>query len=682
LDMNEKKASSPGRFWHDVFVTLLWTAGKAGCWGGDQSPIYTALFKMLHAREPASMENVVLQTPYAYACYRGTVDQFECSDALIVNDFDATVKELSNRGFVGLALLIDEADCLGKNVPLLQMFRNIFQTVSSCSLLLAGTDAVFPVLSDVFSPIPRQFHKVDVRPFAHWSDTMQLVRKPLHDNQALELAPKSATIEELHDLCGGDPAEIQLYCHHMYKTIEDGFASTMALSPTVFREVLREYRAISSADVESVLNAIERLPDKLLFESKWLARRNLSVDENVRVEVLSRELANSSELVPEEHAAITSEISTGYTTLFQSGISEIENYIRLAGAPLTSGFWKSFVEVEKGKRWTWDDRSCGENLRAAVATAIGRACDATTQLELVFNGATLKSLDLLRRGEPVEEADESIMEMIVTAIVAKTVKATVAFDVVFHIESPAGRQSFRVRYLEDEKKAISPEFFNDWLKKHASLLTRNEISLKITEINRWTLPTSREVHRLGRILDFPIPDVLGSSEIEVAVEAFKKGKVQETRDAFAQMLADREDEQMRNNLAFCQILLGEFEEGRKNAERATKSDEYEPLYELNLGVAQVLCGNESEGSISLDHALKAFDDPNKKFDPAVALYVLLLDKTKIGVTFETDLPIDAAILINLAVLGKVEKSSLINRLAQLYPEKHSLWLSLIDARIG
>ncbi len=109
---------------------------------------------MLHAREAALMENVVLQTPFAFACHRGTIDQFECSDALIVNDFEAMLKELSVRGFVGLALLIDEADCLGKNVPLLQMFRNIFQIVPSCSLLLAGTEAVFPVLSDVFSPIP------------------------------------------------------------------------------------------------------------------------------------------------------------------------------------------------------------------------------------------------------------------------------------------------------------------------------------------------------------------------------------------------------------------------------------------------------------------------------------------------------------------------------------------------
>src|SRR5207247_5237976 len=95
------------------------------------------------------------------------------------NDFNTCLTELQSRGFTGIVLLIDEADCLGKNVPLLQMFRNIFQIVEHCSLLLAGTEAVFPALSEVFSPIPRQFHRVDVKPFARWSDTLELVLHPI-----------------------------------------------------------------------------------------------------------------------------------------------------------------------------------------------------------------------------------------------------------------------------------------------------------------------------------------------------------------------------------------------------------------------------------------------------------------------------------------------------------------------
>jgi len=124
----------------------------------------------------------------------------------------------------------------------------------------------------------------------------------------------------------------------------------MSLSPQVFREVLREYRSNTPANVDAVLNAIERLPDKLLFKSNWLSRRNLSLEENIRVSVLCRELKHDKALSAEERAKVVAELTEGYRMLFEAGITEINNYIRLAGAPLTAGFWKSFVEVERGKR--------------------------------------------------------------------------------------------------------------------------------------------------------------------------------------------------------------------------------------------------------------------------------------------------------------------------------------------
>ncbi len=34
LDMNELKANSPGRFWHDLYQSLALSMVKEGCWGG------------------------------------------------------------------------------------------------------------------------------------------------------------------------------------------------------------------------------------------------------------------------------------------------------------------------------------------------------------------------------------------------------------------------------------------------------------------------------------------------------------------------------------------------------------------------------------------------------------------------------------------------------------------------
>ena len=327
LDMNELKAKSPGRFWHDLYQTLALSMAKAGCWGGVQGTIYAELLRMIYARQPGSLEKAVMQIPYVFSCHQGSIDSFECPDALVVNDFEACLTELQSKGFTGIALLIDEADCLGKNVPLLQMFRNIFQVVEHCSLLLAGTEAVFPALSEVFSPIPRQFHRIDIKPFARWSDTMELVLHPIPKDMFDAVAPKPDVVRELHELCGGAPDEVQLYCHHMYRSVEDGSSARMALSPQVFREVLREYRSNTPANVDAVLNAIERLPDKLLYESRWLSRRTLTLEENIRVTLLRRDLKLNKSLSVAERSEVAKELTEGYRKLFEAGIIEINNCI-------------------------------------------------------------------------------------------------------------------------------------------------------------------------------------------------------------------------------------------------------------------------------------------------------------------------------------------------------------------
>jgi energy-coupling factor transporter ATP-binding protein EcfA2 len=355
LDMNELKAKSQGRFWHDLYQALALSMVKVGCWGGEHGPIYAELLRMMHSRQPGALDKAVLQMPFVFSCNNGPIDDFDCPDALIINDFGACLTELRAKGFSGLAFLIDEADCLGKNVPLLQMFRNIFQVVDHCSLLLAGTEAVFPALSEVFSPIPRQFHRIDVRPFARWSDTMDLVVKPIPKDIAESILPERVVIQELHQLCGGAPDEIQLYCHHMYRAVEDGSSAHLSLSPQVFREVLKEYRSSTPANFDVVLNAIERLPDKLLFKSVWLSRRTLAAEENICVSVLKREIRSGELLTPEKKEEAATVIHAGYRELFDAGSCDSS---RLS-APTTHLIWTSRY---------WSARSADVNIRVQLTT--------------------------------------------------------------------------------------------------------------------------------------------------------------------------------------------------------------------------------------------------------------------------------------------------------------------------
>ena len=46
------------------------------------------------------------------------------------------------------------------------------------------------------------------------------------------------------------------------------------------------------------------------------------------------------------------------------------------------------------------------------------------------------------------------------------------------------------------------------------------------------------------------------------------------------MLKDKEDRTIANNLGFCKLLLGKYEEGSKYTERALLN-KYDPLFEMN-----------------------------------------------------------------------------------------------------
>jgi hypothetical protein len=531
---------------------------------------------MIHSRQPGDLEKAVMQLPYVFSCHQGGIDSFDCPDTLVIEDFKSCIVELKSKGLAGIAILIDEADCLGKNVPLLQMFRNIFQVVEHCSLLLAGTEAVFPILSEVFSPIPRQFHRIDVRPFAGWPETMDLVLRPIPKEFHDTLAPSGRVVRELHELCSGAPDEVQLYCHHMYRSVEDGSAKRMALSPHVFREVLHEYRSNSSANVDSVLAAIERLPDKLLFESEWLSRRNLTLEDNIGICVLAEELGRDTALSDEEKSKIITELSDGYKLLFDAGIIEINNCIQLAGRPLSAGFWKSFVEVERGKR------------------------------------------------------------------------------------------ILRCRYLQKPDQELHEAEFQKWIESRRELLAGNEIVVTMQAFNKWALPSPEELHRLGRISGYKVPDVFGPLPVQRAVGKFAEGDVNGCIKIFEEMIADKEDATARNNLAFCQILRGDASGGLANLAIALKGD-YLPLFELNKGVAEFLLGDASAARCSLQNALQKLRELDDEHNQAS--YVLLLEPNGKGALSVENLPIDVAILANLWRIGALTEDEFRAELKKLYSDK-------------
>jgi hypothetical protein len=292
--------------------------------------------------------------------------------------------------------------------------------------------------------------------------------------------------------------------------------------------------------------------------------------------------------------------------------------------------------------------------------------------------SAVQGLLALRAGAAVTDISDSLSEMVFSALVAREAKATHAVDVAFQMDSRAGRQTIHVRFVEKPGIEMRQEQIAEWVGAHKELFAGNEISLAMRAFARWILPNPEELHRLGHISDFPIPDAFGPNAIEQSIAMFGTGDIQGAADGFVRILSDKESDAIRNNLGFCQILLGRTREALVNVKKAMVHF-YEPLYELNKGVGEFLEGDRDAAKQSLKNALQQIQSPDGHFDPWGVSYVLMLEPTDKKVWYCEGLAVDAAILINLWRMGDLARAELETTLTKLYPEKAQAWLATFPA---
>ena len=91
------------------------------------------------------------------------------------------------------------------------MLRNVVQRVAgTCFSLRALTrcSTSFPMCS----LRSLSFHRLDVSRFSEWTETLELVRKPVSEER--DVWPSIAIVVQLHEVYQGDPTELQIYCHY------------------------------------------------------------------------------------------------------------------------------------------------------------------------------------------------------------------------------------------------------------------------------------------------------------------------------------------------------------------------------------------------------------------------------------------------------------------------------------
>jgi len=199
---------------------------ETGGFGGIHSATYYAYLGLANTYElPTGEVNNALfpfQFPiqYALAVKSGHIDNPLNEPALI-----ADLQVLRHAAKRPILITIDEAAVLAKSDLLLQKLRNILLTANGYMVILAGTPDLLKAFDLVFSPLNRMFKPIVLGPFKTAVETELLIKRPLEkiglNADELFEWTLAQEVDEIHELTGGRPYEIQLLCHVLFRRVHE-----------------------------------------------------------------------------------------------------------------------------------------------------------------------------------------------------------------------------------------------------------------------------------------------------------------------------------------------------------------------------------------------------------------------------------------------------------------------------
>jgi hypothetical protein len=264
VDLDEGVTHSHLNLFFKLFDAVLTAACELGAFGGLGEKTYEQYLEIVNTAVIPTDKTFcpfIFPLQYALAMSHSTLNA-ELSDQNYKRDLAIIRAELHRP----VAILFDECNVLAESRIHLEKLRNIFMNLSGFMLVLTGTPDLFPIINEVFSPIVRQFKKISLGAFQDREETRSCITRPLifgEIKQSLHklFGPRPEGIfDEIHDLSGGRPYEVQLICHMLYRRLEQQRAKTMELSLGSLEDVRRELETSEDISSRPILKKVRQLP--------------------------------------------------------------------------------------------------------------------------------------------------------------------------------------------------------------------------------------------------------------------------------------------------------------------------------------------------------------------------------------------------------------------------------------
>jgi len=254
IPLNIETVENDVLFFKELFDGMLTKGAEKGLYEGFKGKIYRAFRKVVDTLD------LKPEIPFLFGTvYVGLKKQQSIAGIpqhVLLHDLKEIFIEAKKRDIATIVLLFDECDLLAQNETVLQKIRNAFMETEGYILVFSGTEKMFPLMNEVFSPIPRFFKRINVENFKDIKETEECLLKPLNEDE--KKAFDKTCIWEIHRMTNGSPYEINLIAHYIYRRWKEGRNPNIGLSPEVLDDVLNEIERLRKEGHHEIANKIKR----------------------------------------------------------------------------------------------------------------------------------------------------------------------------------------------------------------------------------------------------------------------------------------------------------------------------------------------------------------------------------------------------------------------------------------
>ncbi|MCW4048420.1 MAG: tetratricopeptide repeat protein [Candidatus Bathyarchaeota archaeon] len=254
LALNEGIVSNEILLFKELFDHLITEAAEKGVYDGLTGKSYQLFRKVIDSLDAEIRLPLLFSNAYI-GFKKGKKTSY--SQKVLMHDFTEIYKEVSKHDLKTIVVMLDECDLLANNRSLLQIFRNIFTDIEGYILVFCGTDKMFPDMNEVFSPLPRSFKRISIDHFKSVDETKECILNPLDEHEK-KLVSRSS-INEIHTITNGNPYEVKLLSHFMYKNYIENRLDKIVLDVNVLDSVLVELDRLRKSGHHDVANKIRSI---------------------------------------------------------------------------------------------------------------------------------------------------------------------------------------------------------------------------------------------------------------------------------------------------------------------------------------------------------------------------------------------------------------------------------------